>query len=109
MCRMPVAKDKKEAQKLQPSISFLVVSGRAPKNQANNYREFPVAHQWKHQLKKAQMKPRQCNVPKNPWPRAKHLQPSISLLVASGTPTVCRKRGIHAAKRPQLSGERDRW
>ena len=61
----PAAADREETQKMQPSISFLVVSGRARKNQANNYVEFPVAHQWKHQLKRARMKPRQCHVPKN--------------------------------------------
>ena len=73
MCRITRGHAHEETQKLQPSISFLVVSGRAPKNQADNYREFPVARQWKHQLKRARTKPMQCNVPKNPWPRAKKL------------------------------------
>ena len=71
MCRITRGHAHEETQKLQPSISFLVVSGRARKTQATNYREFPVA-QWKHQLKKAHMKPRQCNEPKNPWPRARN-------------------------------------
>ena len=64
MCRITRGHAHEETQKLQPSISFLVVFGRAPKNLASNYREFPVAHQWKHQLKRARMKPRQCNMPK---------------------------------------------
>ena len=72
MCRITRGHAHEETLKLQPSISFLVVSGRAPKNQANSHREFPVAHPWKHQLKRARTKPRQCSEPKNPWPRAKH-------------------------------------
>ena len=65
----PVAKDEKKHKKCSHR-SLALVTGRARKNQSNNYREFPVAHQWKHQLKRARMKPRQCNVPKSPWPRA---------------------------------------
>ena len=43
----PVAKD----QKLQPSISLLVVFERINEILADNYREFPVVNQW-HSLRK---------------------------------------------------------
>ena len=73
----------KKKQKLRPSISFLVVSRRIKKILADNYREFPVAHQWHHPLKEDHV----FNVPRHPWPRTekKHkLQPSISVLVVFG-------------------------
>ena len=91
-------------QKLQPSISVLVVFGRINKITADNYREFPVAHQWQHLIK-----PGQCNVPKHPWPRTKNCSHRSLCPVVSGTATMDRKRGIHPAKRPQLSGEREHW
>ena len=164
MCRITRGQGPGRNKTLQPSISYLVVSGRVTNIQEDNYREFPVAHQWH-----SRMKPEQCSVPNHPWPRTEKkqtiaaidlfpcglwesqqdpgrqlsrvscgpsmatpnerstnetrampcaetpvakdpkLQPSISLLVVSGTPTMGGKDGTHPAKRPQLSGERDHW
>jgi hypothetical protein len=56
----PVAKD----QKLQPSISLLVVFEKVNEILADNYREFPVVNQWQ-----SLRKPVWCNVPNHPWPR----------------------------------------
>ena len=44
-----------------------------------------------------------------PVAKDQKLQPSISLLVVSGAPAMGRKHGIHPARRPQLSGEREHW
>ena len=79
----------KKKQKLQPSISFFLVSGRMHKILADNDREFPVAHQWQRQ-----MKPGQCNVPKHPWPGTKSCSHrsrclwSLEVSVISSWPTI---------------------
>ena len=98
----PVATPTKK-QKLQPSISFLVVSGGAPKNQANNNREFPVPHQWKNQLKRARKKPRQSNEPKN-----RGQGPNISAidLVACG---LWHPNGVQETRHPRSQASPAVW